>query len=155
MHISDINRFKYYTFQSLSSQRWISITLSNLMSPGMTPKLFRSMWRDKKDILASLTLLLQLSGLKHSASNNEAIKAFGKRDSASTMEASEPKHVLLFIFLTDSSRQDCSAGHSLLKTTGLHCYRAMFIVFFLSPVLFWVVFFLSLCLAVDHIRKTG
>lgn len=68
------------------------------------------------------------------------------------MGASDPNHVQLFALLTDGSMRDCSAGPNLLKITGLRCYSATF--FFLYLQSFFLVF-LSLCLTVDHIRKTS
>lgn len=84
------------------------------------------MWREKKRCFSQFDTCFAIVWSETWFSNNEAKEAFRKRDSASTMEASDPKHVLLFTLLTDSSMQDCSAGHNLLKITGVYCYSAMF-----------------------------
>lgn len=70
------------------------------------------------------------------SSNSEAKEKFRKR----RMEAHDPNHVQLFTLLVDGSMQDCSAGHNLLKITGLCCYRAMFHFFCISSLSFGAFF---------------
>lgn len=152
MHVSDINRLKYYTFHSLSSQKWISITLSNVMSAGMRTKLFRSMWREKKDVLVSLTLVLQLSGLKHGSAIMKRKRLLERGIQLQQWELVTPNmfccllYWLTAAFKTVLQVTICSKLQACTAT--VQCFS-----FFLISSFGYL--FLSLCLAVDHIRKTG